>query len=241
MNHSLSHTLFLLIFLTDLRTAGIVAMLTNYYYLDRVTGEAFFDIKYAMNGSLCGLVAVTGGCGVIEPWAATIIGAVAGMLYCGSSRTLVKLRLDDAVDAIPVHMVNGIWGCLAVGLFAVPSKVEHAYGTTEHAGWFYSSSGDGTLFGAQLIGVLFILSWTTFFMYPFFIWLNYMGWFRSDPLEEIIGLDRSYHGGAHLLPDVSSVHVGGGSNKSDKSPGGSTAYEHDLGLEAEEPNDEDHI
>ena len=82
-------------------TAGIVALFANLLVLERYTGEAFFDVKYLMNGALSGLVAVTGPCGVVEPWASVLIGAIAGLLYMVGTWGLVKLRLDDAVDAIP--------------------------------------------------------------------------------------------------------------------------------------------
>jgi ammonium transporter, Amt family len=85
-------------------TAGIAALFLNLIVLERITGEPFFDVKYAMNGALCGLVSITAGCGVVEPWAAVVTGAVAGCLYLVGSRGLVKLRLDDAVDAIPVRI-----------------------------------------------------------------------------------------------------------------------------------------
>ena len=87
-------------------SAGVTALLGNVLYLERTTGEPIFDLMYAMNGSLCGLVAITGGCGVMEPWAAVVTGLVAGLLYIARSRTLVAFRLDDAVDAIPVHMAQ---------------------------------------------------------------------------------------------------------------------------------------
>jgi Amt family ammonium transporter len=87
-------------------TAGIVALFMNLWLLERFTGEPFFDVKYLMNGALSGLVAITGGCGVVEPWAAVLTGAIAGLLYMFGSWFLIKLRLDDAVDAIPVHMVS---------------------------------------------------------------------------------------------------------------------------------------
>lgn len=177
-------------------TAGIVALFVNLWVLERYTGEPYFDLKYAMNGSLCGLVAITGGCGVVEPWAAVVIGFIAGILYIIGSRALIRLRLDDAVDAIPVHMVNGMWGLIAVGLFASPSRLQLVYNRSNHPGWFY---GDGLLFGTQLLGILFIVGWVFAIMLPFFVWLDWKGWFRSDPLEEIVGLDTSYHGGLALL------------------------------------------
>lgn len=182
-------------------TAGIVALFANLYVLERYTGEAFFDVKYLMNGALSGLVAITGSCGVVEPWVAVIIGSIAGLLYMLGTWALVKMRLDDAVDAIPVHMFNGAWGLIAVGLFAAPTRLEDAYGESEHVGLFYSFShngADGRLLAAQIVGMLFILGWVMAIMLPFFVWLDWKGWFRSDPLEEIVGLDTSYHGGLML-------------------------------------------
>ncbi len=123
---------------------------------------------------------------------------------------MLKLRLDDAVDAIPVHMVNGIWGMIAVGLFAAPRTLALAFGQdVKHVGWFYSwgrGSGDIRLLGAQLVGILFILVWCLVIMLPFFVWLDWKGWFRSDPLEEIVGLDTSYHGGLILMSGDDSVN-----------------------------------
>jgi Amt family ammonium transporter len=182
--------------------AGLVALFANFFVLERFTGEPIFDLKVAMNGSLGGLVAVTAACGVVEPWAAVLIGAVAGIIYLAGSQLLVNIRLDDAVDAIPVHMFNGMWGLLSVGLFASRRNLELALGKDAlHVGWVYSwreGSADAHLLGAQLIGILFIFGWVVGVMLPFFIWLDWKGWFRSDPLEEIVGLDTSYHGGLIL-------------------------------------------
>jgi Amt family ammonium transporter len=75
--------------------AGLTSLLWHYYMLDRYTGEPYFDLKYAMNGSLCGLVSITAGCGVLEPWAAVVTGLVSGLLYSAGSRALIYFRLDD--------------------------------------------------------------------------------------------------------------------------------------------------
>ena len=153
---------------------------------------------------------ITGGCGVVEPWAAALSGCVSGVLYMLASRGLVAIRLDDAVDAIPVHMANGIWGLISVGLFASPGRLEKVYGHSEHPGWFFAINngepGNMRLLGAQLVGILFIVGWVATIMLPFFIWLDWKGWFRSDPLEEIVGLDTSYHGGLVLLAHDDSVN-----------------------------------
>lgn len=179
-------------------SGGIVALFTNFWLEERRTGEPHFSLVMAMNGSLSGLVAVTAGCAVVEPWAAIFTGAVSGWIYIWGSSFLIRLRIDDAVDAIPVHMFNGIWGMIAVGLCASPAKLELAYNTSKHVGWFYSwgrGSSDATLLACQALATLFILGWTFFTMMPFFVWLNYKGWLRSDSLEELVGLDISYHGG----------------------------------------------
>ena len=177
---------------------GVTALFTNLWLEERRTGEPSFSIVMAMNGSLSGLVAVTCGCAVVEPWAAVVIGIVAGWLYMYGSTLLIRLRIDDAVDAIPVHMFNGAWGVLATGLVASPRKMELTFGSSENSGWFYSlGNGDfnARLLACQACMVLFILGWTFFTMFPFFIWLNYKGWLRADSLEELVGLDISYHGG----------------------------------------------
>lgn len=176
---------------------GISALFTNLYIEERRTGEPNFSLVMAMNGSLTGLVAVTSGCALIEPWAALVTGLISGWLYMLSSSLLIRFKIDDAVDAIPVHMAGGIWGMIATGLFASPRKLELAYGNSEHVGLFLSwgrGSSDASLLGCQIICLLFIIGWTLFTMLPFFIWLNYKGWLRSDSLEELVGLDISYHG-----------------------------------------------
>jgi ammonium transporter, Amt family len=187
---------------------GISAVMVNLWYLERYTGEPCFDLKKAMNGSLTGLIAIAGSCGVIEPWSAVIIGAVAGVIYLMGSNMLIRLRIDDACDAIPVHGSGGLWGVIAVGLFASPNRLLEYYGKADHPGLFFSwhmGNSDFRLLGAQVVGALFIMGWVLAFMLPFFVWLDWRGWLRSDPLEELVGLDTSYHGGLALLTNDSDV------------------------------------
>ena len=152
-----------------------------------------------MNGCLTGLVAITAGCATVETWAAVIIGVFAGFFYLCGSKLLIKLRIDDAVDAIPVHMVGGAWGVIATGLFSAPDRMETAFGLGQDAGWFYEwgrGSGNFTLLGIQLIAVLFIFGWTGFCMGVYFYILNMFGLLRIDPLEEEVGMDISRHKGS---------------------------------------------
>jgi Amt family ammonium transporter len=161
-----------------------------------------------MNGCLTGLVAITAGCATVETWAAVVIGIFAGLFYLMGSKLLIHLRIDDAVDAIPVHMVGGAWGVIATGLFTSPDRLETAFGMSEHVGWFYSwsrQSGDFTLLGIQLISVLFIFGWTSVLMGTFFYILNMFGLFRINPLEEEVGMDISRHKGSAYDMDGGSA------------------------------------
>ena len=166
----------------------------------RREGEVAYDLTMAMNGGLAGLVGVTGACAVVEPWAALIIGIISGFVYCLGSGLLIKLRIDDAVDGIPVHLFAGLWGCIATGLFAEPTRTRIAYGDdSEHFGWFYSwsnGSGDANLLLAEICGILFIIIWTVGIMGPFFFALDVFGLFRVSPLEEAAGMDESRHKGS---------------------------------------------
>ena len=161
----------------------------------RSTGVVTYDVAATMNGCLTGLVAITAGCATVETWAAVVIGIFAGLFYCLGSRLLVAIRFDDAVDAVPVHLVGGAWGLISTGLLSSPTLIANAYGNGDHAGWFYDFS-DFTLCGVQLITVLFIIAWCGTVMGGWFAFLNYMGWYRVDELEEHAGLDISRHKGS---------------------------------------------
>lgn len=178
---------------------SVSAMFTDMILYRRKTGETAYDITMTMNGALSGLVGITAGCSVVAPWAAFVIGIVAGWTYIFWSNLLIKLKIDDAVDAIPVHFGNGIWGCIAVGLFAEPNRTAAAYDDHGHYGWFYmwgEGKGDGYLLAAQICGVLWVIGWVTAIMTPYFHLLNILGLFRVDSLEEEVGLDISHHKGA---------------------------------------------
>eukprot|EP00543_Licmophora_paradoxa_P004340 CAMPEP_0202441276 /NCGR_PEP_ID=MMETSP1360-20130828/717_1 /ASSEMBLY_ACC=CAM_ASM_000848 /TAXON_ID=515479 /ORGANISM="Licmophora paradoxa, Strain CCMP2313" /LENGTH=508 /DNA_ID=CAMNT_0049056159 /DNA_START=26 /DNA_END=1552 /DNA_ORIENTATION=+ len=160
----------------------VTAMFTDTIIEMLRTGEVSYDLTMAMNGALGGLVGITAGTANVDTWAALIIGMISGWCYYGFSNLLIKLKIDDAVDAVPVHCACGIWGVLAVGFFE-----------TTH-GLFYG--GNGNLMVAHIVQILFILGWVSGTMIPFFIALKMAGMFRVDPLEEEVGLDISHHRGA---------------------------------------------
>jgi len=178
---------------------AVAAMFLSTLWDLRTVGIAQWDLGYTMNGCLTGLVAITAGCASVETWAAVVIGIFAGLFYLLGSRLLVRLRIDDAVDAIPVHMVGGAWGVISTGLFSKPSLMEAAYGKSTHSGWFYEwgqGSGDFTMIGIQLLAVLWIFSWTFIVMGIYFYILNMFGLLRISALEEEVGMDISRHKGS---------------------------------------------
>jgi len=178
-------------------SGSVSSLFTHSFFEYRAQGFVEYDLSYAMNGALGGLVSITANCCVVTPGMACIIGIIGGWVYILFSRLLVILKIDDAVDAIPVHFGCGIWGCIATGLFAAPDKVDIAYGTGA-VGLFYSSGMDNkaTLLVVQIIGLLCIIVWVTAVMTPFFILLKLLNLFRVDPLEEAVGLDISHHKGS---------------------------------------------
>ena len=177
----------------------VTSMFTDSLLDSMKTGETSYDLTMAMNGALGGLVATTVGTSVVTPWAAIIIGSIGGIVYLSFSKFLVAMKIDDAVDAIPVHLANGFWGVLAVGLFANGGLMEIAGYNSAHEGWFYEwghGSGDANLLLAQVVCLGWVIGWVGFLMTPFFIILNKLGMFRVDALEEEVGLDISHHRGA---------------------------------------------
>merc|ERR1712012_483171 len=117
--------------LGDAHTAGLVACNTTLapcvaglvVFLMRalLVQPKLLDVGGFCNGILAGLVAITAGCAAVRPWEAIIIGLIGGLVYQGSSMLLKKMKLDDVVDAVPVHGACGMWGVLALGLFGGPA------------------------------------------------------------------------------------------------------------------------
>ena len=189
---------------TDLSQLGSVFLTTTVApALATVTCMIFTWLKYGkpdvsmcLNASLAGLVAITAGCDVTDALGASIIGIVAGLLVCFGVWLLdYVLRVDDPVGAVAVHCLNGIWGTLAVGLFATNSAP--AYGIAdstgaELVGLFYG--GGFKLLGIQALGVLSTAAWTAVTMTIAFLIIKAVFGLRVSEEEEIVGLDSTEHG-----------------------------------------------
>ena len=161
------------------------------------------DVSMCLNASLAGLVAITAPCDVCDAFGAIVIGAVAGLLVVFGVWLLdYKLHIDDPVGAVAVHCLNGIWGTIAVGLFA-----------TDTAPAFARGFGDGTTFGAnqiagkglfygggfhqlglQLVGMLATIAWTAVTITIAFLLIKAIFGLRASAEDEITGLDISEHG-----------------------------------------------
>lgn len=167
------------------------------YYL---TGA--WNLVDVCNGLLAGLVAVTAPCSVIEPWAAIICGFVGAFVFIGASVLLVKLKIDDPLEAAPMHGFCGAWGCLYVGFMAAPHYVAQAYNAGADYGVFYG--GEGKLLACQIIGIVCIFLWVTLMLFPFFFILQKLDMLRVPASVEMLGLDVSKHGGHAYYGDDSS-------------------------------------
>ena len=147
------------------------------------------DISMCLNASLAGLVAITAPCDVTDAFGAIIIGAVAGVLVVFGVWFLdYKLHIDDPVGAVAVHCLNGIWGTVAVGLFATTS----APGNDTLVGLFYG--GGFSLLGIQLLGMFAVIGWTAVTITITFFAIKAIFGLRVSEEEEIVGLDIKEHG-----------------------------------------------
>ncbi len=167
-------------------TAAIVAVLTSTATSWIIIGKP--DLGMTINGCLAGLVAITGSCAFVSVTSSIIIGAIAGILVVFAVILFDKLKLDDPVGALAVHLFNGIFGTLAVGLFAEDGITGVATGN----GLFYG--GGFKLLGIQAVGVLAVGAFT--FGSSVIVWFlikKTIG-LRVSVREEIEGLDIHEHG-----------------------------------------------
>lgn len=167
------------------------------------------DVSMCLNASLAGLVAITAPCDVTDAFGAIMIGAVAGLLVVFGVWLLdYKLRVDDPVGAVAVHMMNGIWGTISVGFFATNTapgySIANASGK-EIVGLFYG--GGFELLGLQLIGFASVAAWTAVTITIVFMIIKAVVGLRVSQEEEIVGLDSKEHGLASAYSGFSIMDV----------------------------------
>lgn len=192
------------------------------------------DVSMCLNASLAGLVAITAPCDVCDAFGAIVIGAVSGVLVVFGVWLLDnKLRVDDPVGAVAVHCLNGIWGTIAVGLFA-----------TDTAPAFARGIGDGVIFGAnqivgkglfygggfhqlgiQLIGMFATMAWTAVTITIAFLAIRAIFGLRVTADEEILGLDATEHGLPSAYAGFSIVDLSTGMDVNENTDLGESDYE----------------
>ena len=147
---------------------------------------------------MAGLVSITAGCGSVEPYGSFVIGLIGGFVYMSFSHLLVKLKIDDPLDAFAVHGGCGCWAVLSLGFFDI------------NEGVFYK--GDGKQIGIQLMGIVVIFIWTALLSGITFFGLKKFNLLRISAKEENEGIDWVEHGGkAYHINEV----VSNGDNTSD--------------------------
>lgn len=184
---------------TTLGAAGgtIACMLFQYFRSKK------WDLIYTLNGSLAGLVAITAGCAFVSPWAALVIGLVAGIIVVLAADAVESFRIDDPVGAFAVHGACGIWGTLAIGLLGQPGLTFAPEGVdvANRAGLLLGGGVD--LLVVQFIGSLATVAFTAVFAFLMFSGLKAFGRLHVDKVVDDVNvfIDDFEHGQT-ITPDI---------------------------------------
>jgi Amt family ammonium transporter len=187
---------------TNTLLAACAGSLSAMFYWWRRFGSP--DPSMTANGMLAGLVAITAPCAFVPAWAAIIIGIVAGFVVCRGVQALERWKLDDPVGAVAVHGFNGLWGVIAVGLFA-----DGTYGSGFNGvgnavrGLFF---GDAGQFAAQVIGAVTCAVFVIGLSYLFFRLQDRWQGIRVSPQMEIDGVD-THEMGTSAYPTSTQLHL----------------------------------
>jgi len=177
-------------------------------FFDRIFSKTY-DVGMVCNGILAGLVSITAGCASMHVWAAFLTGFIGAFVYYGASKTMLKLKIDDPLDAYAVHGACGGWGVIAVGIFGSNNYITMGWaGETSvtceadptqcgpleaYQGIIY---GGGTLLGAQIAAVCIETLWVATLSLMMFYALKFAGILRVSEEVEMAGMDVSKHGGS---------------------------------------------
>jgi len=171
--------------------------LTTLFGRRLLTGH--WNVLDVCNGLLGGFAAITGGCSMVDPWAAIVCGVVSAWVLIGFNILAGKLRYDDPLEAAQLHGGCGAWGIIFTALFAKEEYVLQAYGLPPNGkssrpyGLFMG--GGGRLLAAHVIQILVTAGWVTATMAPVFYALHRFNLLRVSAMDEMAGMDVTRHGG----------------------------------------------
>lgn len=184
--------------------AGATGGLTSCLLTLMIAG--YWSVPNVVNGTLSGLVSITSACAVVDAGSSAAIGLLGGVFYFGSSRFLLKIQIDDPLNAWPVHGICGMWGALCVAFFSESDEISAA-GYNDRL----VKASRGELFGNQLFGLVVTILWTIFWVGGLFAILSKLGYLRVSKQTEKQGLDDATHGGKAV--DFARVNYSGKSKR----------------------------
>lgn len=173
--------------------AGSSAALTTLFGKRLLTGH--WNVTDVCNGLLGGFAAITGGCSVVDPWAAIICGFIAAWVLIGCNKLAEMLKYDDPLEAAQLHGGCGAWGIIFTALFAKKDYVNEIYPGKPGRPHGLLMGGGARLLAAHLIQILVVIGWVSVTMGSVFWLLKVFGLLRISADEEMAGLDVTSHGG----------------------------------------------
>ncbi|CAD6185075.1 unnamed protein product [Caenorhabditis auriculariae] len=154
-----------------------------------------WTLLLTINACLTGMVSACAGCNRMEPWGSFFVGTGAGLIYLALSKLMIRLKIDDPLDAFAVHAGGGFWGLISAVVFAhdgIVYAVFHAFGGQRGAGHELAQSF--AQLGWQFVCIIAIITWSCFWLIPIFLFLRKIGKLRVPEQVEVNGLDIFKHG-----------------------------------------------
>nr|TKS12148.1 ammonium transporter 1 member 4-like [Populus alba] len=180
--------------------AGCTAALTTLFGKRLLAGH--WNVTDVCNGLLGGFAAITGGCSVVDPWAAVLCGFVSAWVLIGCNKLAEKLHYDDPLEATQLHGGCGSWGIIFTALFAKEAYVNEVYPGQPGRPYGLFMGGGARLLAAHIVQILVIVAWVSVTMGTLFFILHKLKLLRISAEEEMAGMDMTSHGGlAYVYTD----------------------------------------
>ncbi|XP_038718673.1 ammonium transporter 1 member 4-like [Tripterygium wilfordii] len=173
--------------------AGCTAALTTLFGKRLLSGH--WSVTDVCNGLLGGFAAITGGCAVVDPWAAVLCGFVASWVLIGCNKLAEKLHYDDPLEAAQLHGGCGSWGIIFTALFAKKEYVNEVYPGLPGRPHGLVMGGGVRLLAAHIVQILVVVGWVSVTMGTLFFILHKLKLLRITAEEEMAGMDLTSHGG----------------------------------------------